>query len=71
MKDKSQGETHCQIKRSGKIIEHDHITATISINGKAIKVPASKVAAEVEIGDLVEWTGSIWSTESKTQTKEL
>lgn len=70
MKNKSQGETHCQIKRSGKIIEHDHLTATISINGKAIKVPASKVAAEVEIGDLVWWTGSMWTIESNTQTEE-
>ncbi|CAM4435133.1 hypothetical protein FHS16_001640 [Paenibacillus endophyticus] len=70
MKDMSQGETQCQIKRSGKIIELDHLTATISINGKAIKVPASKIAAEVENGDLVCWAGSMWTIESNTQSEE-
>lgn len=55
----------CQIERVGEVKELNSGTVIISIYGKNIEVPATKVAEGIKIGDLVVWSGICWDLKAK------
>ncbi|MEV5028160.1 hypothetical protein [Paenibacillus sp. LPE1-1-1.1] len=55
----------CQIERVGEVKELNSITVIISIHGKNIEVPATKVAEGIKIGEHVVWSGTCWNLRAK------
>ncbi|GGG13232.1 hypothetical protein [Paenibacillus abyssi] len=57
-----QKKAKCTIRRQAIFIRLDHNKAIIDVEGKRMEIPGDKIAAGVNQGDDLLWTGSLWDS---------
>lgn len=53
--------SRCGIRRFGLVKKIGEDGVTVEINGKPLRLPREKVAADAAVGDTIAWDGKIWT----------
>lgn len=51
----------CQIQRKGIVRSVGNDFGVVEIEGRSSKVPIAKITARAGPGDVIKWTGTLWT----------